>query len=497
MQRRIIMKLSKKILAFVLCVSLVFGGSAMATSAADGEDEVVRVSCTFNGDTQSSKGFCWYTHTKGGSDVQVIKTSEFNGSFADAKTFSSDTCYKFRKEYCHKAVADGLEAGTEYTYRVGDASKDLWSEIGTFVTDDGDNSFSFITLADVQASSDENFAQAAQTAKGALATCPDSEFMVNLGDFVNDDTNDEWGWYFKNFAFANMNTTLAPTAGNHDGNITNKLNINVFNSTFNLSNPDTKSGTNWVNGVYYSFDYGNAHFAVLNTNDMYPMTQSQRNWFINDMKSTDADWKIVIMHRASYSEGKNINKPDTIIMRNVLLPLFDKVGVDLVYAGHDHVYYRSKQVKNDKVVENVNYVTENYKGEDIEFALNPDGAVHILPATAGTKRYTIYDAINPIPESCAYRLSTRDMGGCFTTTTIDGDKLIVKAYLVDDETQEITQIDQYAIKKDLGQNKAQKSILPTSNILNAPSYLFNFVYALGNMLFKYIFVLLPQAIKNA
>lgn len=491
------MKVSKRILAVVICISLVFGCSAMATSAADGDDIVKRVSCTFNGDSKTSRGFCWYTLENGDSDVQIIKTADFDGTFANAKTFSSDTSYKFRKQFCHKAVADGLEAGTEYTYRVGDAGKDIWSDIGTFVTDDGDNSFSFITIADVQASSDENFAHASETLKGAMATLPESEFTVNLGDFVNDDTNDEWDWYFNNFAFNNMNTTFVPIAGNHDGNITNKLNINVFNSMFNLSNPDTKSNTNWVNGVYYSYDYGNAHFAVLNTNDMYPMTQSQRNWLINDMKSSDADWKFVFMHRAAYAEGKNINKPDTVIMRDVLLPIFDEIDVDVVYAGHDHTYYRSMQVKGDKAVENVTYVTENYKGEEVTFAVNPDGAVHVLPATAGTKRYTVHDAINPIPKTCAFRLSTRDMGGCFLTTEIDGDKLIMKSYLVDDDTQEIALIDQYAIKKDAGQNEAQESKLPTSNVLNIGSYAVNFVTALAKMLFRYIFVLLPQAIGNA
>lgn len=491
------MKISKKILSVILAVSLVFGCSAMATSAADTNDAVKRVSCTFNGDAKSSRGFCWYTLEKGNSDVQVVKAADFRGDFAAAKTFSSDTCYKLRKQFCHKAVADGLAAGTEYVYRVGDAEKGIWSDIGKFKTDDGDKSFSFITIADVQASSNNNFAQASETLKGAMKVLPDSEFTVNLGDYVNDDTNDEWDWYFSNFAFNNMNTTSVPVAGNHDGNITNKLNINVFNSMFNLSNPNTDSKVNWVNGVYYSYDYGNVHFAVLNTNDMYPMTQSQRNWLINDMKSSDADWKIVMMHRASYAEGKNINKPDTIIMRDVLLPLFDELDIDVVYAGHDHTYYRSMQVKGDKAVEGVQYVTENYKGEEVTFAYNPDGSVHILPATAGTKRYTVHDAINPIPKTCAFRLSTRDMGGCFTTTVIDGDKLIMKSYLVDDETQAISLIDQYAIKKDMGQNKAEESNLATDNVSNISNYVTNVVTALVRMLVKYIFVLLPQAIGNA
>ena len=492
-------KMSTKIISVILCLCMVFGCSAIATSAEETTDTVTRVSVAFNGDSQTSRGFCWYTETYTRSDVQIVKTAEFNGSFANAETYSAGNVYEFRDLYCHKVTVSNLEPGTSYTYRVGDKSLELWSENGTFRTDDGDSKFSFISIADVQASSDENFAQSAKTLKGALATLPNSEFVVNLGDFVNDDTNDEWNWYFKNFAFANMNTTIAPVAGNHDGNITNKLNINVFNSMFNLSNPNTESNTNWVNGVYYSFDYGNAHFAVLNTNDMYPMTQSQRNWLVNDMSKSDADWKFVLMHRAAYSEGKNINKPDTIIMRDVLLPLFDELDIDMVYAGHDHVYYRSLQVKGDQPVADVTYVTENFNGEQTTFALNPEGTVHIVPATAGTKRYTVHDAIDPIPDCCAFRLSTRDLGGCFMTTEIDGGKLVIKSYLVDDETQEITLIDQYAIKKDVGQNKPAEDYedLPTDNVSNIGNYVKNLVTAIVNMLAKYLFVLVPQLIKNA
>ena len=204
------------------------------------------------------------------------------------------------------------------------------------------------------------------------------------------------------------------------------------------------------------------------------------------------------MHRALYSQGKNINKPDTIIMRNVLIDIFDELDIDLVYAGHDHVYYRSVPVKGDEVVENVTYVTENYKGEEITFANNPDGTVHILPSTAGTKRYGINeDAIDPIGEACAFNLSTRDMGGCFMTTVVDGDKIIIKSYLVDDETQEISLIDQYAIKKDLSEKpEVTPTELPTDNVSNIAAYVSNIVSEIIGMLYSYVAVLLPQAIKG-
>ena len=112
-----------------------------------------------------------------------------------------------------------------------------------------------------------------------------------------------------------------PVAGNHDGNITNKLNTFSFPSMFCLDTSANRS----LEGVSYSFDWGNMHFAVLTTNDMYPMSQAQRNWFVNDLSSTDKQWKVVLMHRSLYSAGKNINKPDTVELRSDLLPLMDEL----------------------------------------------------------------------------------------------------------------------------------------------------------------------------
>lgn len=466
----------KKVLALVLAFMMLFGTSAFGASA----DEVKRISCTMTKDGATSRGFSWYTYEDGASDLQIVKTAEFDGTFANAKAYTGSVSV-FRDQYIHKVYVTDLEAGTAYTYRVGDASANLWGETCSFTTDNGDTAFSFITIADVQASSDENFKEASLTLKGALSVAPDAEFITMLGDYVNDNTNDEWDWYFKNFAFANNAYTQVPVAGNHDGNITNKFNTNVFKNIFALDESANQS----IEGVYYSFDYGNAHIAVLNSNDMYPMTQAQRNWLINDMKQSDATWKFIFMHRALYSAGKNINKPDTVIMRNVLLPIIDELDIDMVYAGHDHMYLRTTQVYGDKAVENVEYVTENFKGESITFAVNPEGTVHTLPSTAGTKRYGVNeDAMKPILDVADKAFSTRDWGGCFCVTEIEGGKLVYKAYVIDDETEEIELVDTYGIMKDEG-GAAQESDLDQSLASTIISYPVNLFTAIAQMLGSY------------
>lgn len=429
---KIMKKTATKIISLILVICMAF--PLVATAAAG--IEVTRVSVTINGDTATSRGFCWYTDEKAGTDLQVAPV----GTDLTKAEIIKGIRYSSMEKYVHKAEAENLSPNTKYQYRVGDSETGVWSKIGYFTTSSETNDeANFIVFADVQASNEENFQSAAKVLQSAVETMPEYEFAIGLGDFVNDCTNEEWDSYFRNFEFMNMNTTLVPVAGNHEGN----LQWFKFNNMFNIGEAENSAV---ITGCYYSFDWGDAHFAVLNSNDMYPMSASQLNWLKNDMNSSDAQWKIILTHRALYSAGKNINKPDTIIMRNLLLPVIDELGIDVVFAGHDHMYFRTESVKGEKVQE-TQTVTEVWNGKETTFALNPDGTTHILPSTAGTKRYSVNeDAIPPILENAALARDTHD-GGVFATVSLDSEHFVYEAYMVDDETSEKTLIDSYAIKK--------------------------------------------------
>ena len=75
--------------------------------------------------------------------------------------------------------------------------------------------------------------------------------------------------------------------------------------------------------------------------------------------------------------------------------------------------------------------------------------------------------------------------------------MLISAALRAEHTQYA--LSKYAIKKDVGQNKPTEDYedLPTDNVSNISNYVKNFVSAIVDMLIKYVFVLLPQAIKNA
>jgi hypothetical protein len=96
---------------------------------------------------------------------------------------------------------------------------------------------------------------------------------------------------------------------------------------------------------YYSFDHGNAHFTVLDSDQSTSRGSPQYAFLAQDLAASTAPWKFVFFHHAIYvSSGANST------IRSNLVPLFDAYHVDVVFMGHVHLYERSKPLRGNKVV---------------------------------------------------------------------------------------------------------------------------------------------------
>ncbi len=142
------------------------------------------------------------------------------------------------------------------------------------------------------------------------------------------------------------NTNLWSALGNHDADAGHTAYFDVFNFPTKGEAGGAPSGTE----NYYSFDYHNIHFVCLDS-VVNPDSVAMQKWLRKDLalanKNPATQWTIAYFHHAPYSKGTHDSddpkqyKDRMRKMRWNFVPIFDEMGVDLVLAGHSHVYERS------------------------------------------------------------------------------------------------------------------------------------------------------------
>lgn len=140
-----------------------------------------------------------------------------------------------------------------------------------------------------------------------------------------------------------------PALGNHDAQSANSVTQSgVYYDIFTLPTRGQAGGVPSGTEAYYSFDYANAHFICLDSQDSDrsgngPMMQ----WLKADLAATSRDWIIAYFHHPTYTKGTHDSDRDSDSagrmndMRAIFLPVLEAGGVDLVLTGHSHVYERS------------------------------------------------------------------------------------------------------------------------------------------------------------
>jgi 3',5'-cyclic AMP phosphodiesterase CpdA len=91
---------------------------------------------------------------------------------------------------------------------------------------------------------------------------------------------------------------------------------------------------------YYSFVRNNVRFFALDTTNM---DAKQIAWIDTSLQQAKEEWKICYFHHPLYSNASRHGS--SVDLRVLLEPIFLKHGVNVVFAGHDHVYERLKPQK--------------------------------------------------------------------------------------------------------------------------------------------------------
>lgn len=239
----------------------------------------------------------------------------------------------------YRTTLHRLVPGAQYQYRI--TTDNGCSEWRSFTTEPMEElPFSALIFGDSQ-STDYNVWE--QTATNAYQQNPAAAFFINMGDLVDNGAQfSQWKSWFSGAATLFSKIPAAPLSGNHENY---SLDWKFSPATLYLSLfPVPDNGAPNLKRQTYAFDYGAAHFVVLDTQAeemaIYDpdLTFKQLAWLENDLKSTHKKWKIILMHRGpfSYPDVANLNE-----LGEAFVPIFDQAGVDVVFTAHIHSYGRT------------------------------------------------------------------------------------------------------------------------------------------------------------
>ena len=207
--------------------------------------------------------------------------------------------------------------------------------------------------------------------------------------------------------------------GLHFNNPENGANAPGDLTALDVSYEDAKGIVNNIEGTVYSFDYGNAHFAVLNSgtdwseSDKVKIMAEQAKWLDKDLEASDKKWNIVMVHMSMYPA-----KTERYDTRAELTVVIDKHGVDLVLSGHDHMVTRTYPMKNGEIV-----TTSNP-----DSVIKGTGVINAILGCAGPKRY---DEITQIPGYLAFLKATDKTQPTYSLFNVNDEKISVITKQID------------------------------------------------------------------
>lgn len=238
-----------------------------------------------------------------------------------------------------------LTPGTRYYYQVWVGSKP--SPVFSFRTLPASGDLDFVVFGDSGAGSAAQF----QVARQLDQRRPD--LMVHLGDIV-----------YPHFSFGQTDTRCLSVYrdlfrttpsffawGNHDLYVGPDPLLAAFRGPTNSTPAEQHTAEKTWPESYFSFDAGDAHFAVLfwPYSYQYYMREGcpQLQWLEADLAATTKPWKFLFLHHPVNTSGGHRNDdynwngiPDRNEVAARLMPVAARHGVQIIFSGHDHNFER-------------------------------------------------------------------------------------------------------------------------------------------------------------
>ena len=436
-------KVLKTIIAIAALVVLIIGGyvykdaiqSRIARTAAVVSGQEIKPLLNSEGryirqivaqDNSTSRTIMWQSDNSESDAIieyRLEESKNIQSIGATDKAFTDDGS----TTYIHEGTLTGLTPKTKYEYRVGYGSdrRSDWYPLETA----GASVYDVLIYPDSQSG---DYSQWEEIVKDSAHRNPRTALYISMGDLVDNGEQDyQWRTWLNSIRPLSANVPLATTLGNHE----------MYTLDWKMREPYAylnyfavpPNGNEIFNRRYYSYDFGDVHYVVLDTQlyesnhednhdthhpDLYDV---QVQWLRQDLAANTKKWTVVLMHRDPFqyaidrpgaSRDVGFNEEGVLFM-----PIFDNFNVDLVLSAHLHSYRNRGHVRN--------------------FSRDASGPLYILTGIAGDARRPKWKE-HPLD---VYVAPDRDKNN-YMTMTVTPNKLIVKAFLPDG-----TQLDESVIEK--------------------------------------------------
>ena len=194
------------------------------------------------------------------------------------------------------------------------------------------------------------------------AGLPDPDFTTTYSDF---DTH-----FYKEMGPDVSTQAFFPANGNKDY---------YSNGQFWVNFPMPGTNHEW-----YSYNWGDAHFSVIDSEQPMGPGSAQYEWLQSDLAANQSEkWRIIAIQRPPYSSTSSNSSSQSA---QGLIPMFQGYRVNLVLSGNSHNYERSYPL--------VNGVQDD-----------ANGITYIVSGAGGAGFDTFDDATYPEPAWSAFRES--------------------------------------------------------------------------------------------
>lgn len=305
-----------------------------------GEEQPEHVVMGLVGDPRHTAALTW--RTAPGIHGTVVEIWSLDGPSKKIQVTGESMAWKTNvgEMRIHRAQITGLQPGVTYGYRVGDGSEGHWSPTNQFTTmpaGAGTESVSILVLSDTQ-SNPGRYGVWGDTLYWAMSDPLPDDLVVLTGDIVEyGGDQEEWEQWFRavrNQALGKL--PVLPVVGNHELAVGGRGKNDGEHVLMQFQTP--RNGPAGQSGLVYSLDYGDVHIVVQNSEARSRSDiEAQKRFLMEDLSKSQARWKVVFLHRPIYEAVRSWSNS----YLEPYVPIWEEYGVDVVVAGHDHVYMRT------------------------------------------------------------------------------------------------------------------------------------------------------------